>query len=182
MSRVAKNPFPFVDTVAPQIEKARAAKHTSLNRLSKDAGVSRRHLAELQKGANVTLLLARAVMTALDIDELDIGGGYRLVLARDQNRTALTTVADDLERAGALILRSAATMREMLHESLSHSSNEAGSADHAARAANLIEEFSAMVRNSTSDEQVDQLQRLVHASSSILTPPAPRRRRKANTA
>lgn len=186
--------YPLADTVAAQVVAGRKKRGLSVNKLAKSADVSRRHLAELEKGANVSVLLLRDVMNALNIPDMDIGDGKRVRVLVDHNHAALATLADDIERAGALILRSAATLRAILHaaatqpqaqEPAPSPSPSMTRADHTARAANLIAEFTEIVRNSSSDEQVEQLQQLVQASSVIATTPprpGPIRTRKTSTA
>ena len=43
-------------------------------KLARLAGVSRRHLAALEKGANVSVNVLRKVASVLDLTEIDLGG------------------------------------------------------------------------------------------------------------
>src|SRR6185369_2008169 len=52
------------------IKEARIRKGLTQARLAKMAGVSRRHLAALEKGANVSILVLRKVTAVLELNEI----------------------------------------------------------------------------------------------------------------
>lgn len=55
------------------IRAARVKKGLTQASLARQAGVSRRHLAALEKGANVSVLVLRKVAAALGLSEIDLG-------------------------------------------------------------------------------------------------------------
>lgn len=55
------------------VREARIRKNLTQARLAKLAGVSRRHLAALEKGANVSVSILQRVATVLDLTEIHIG-------------------------------------------------------------------------------------------------------------
>jgi len=55
------------------VREARIRKGLTQARLAKLAGVSRRHLAALEKGANVSLSILQRVATVLDLTEINLG-------------------------------------------------------------------------------------------------------------
>lgn len=55
------------------IRAARTAKGLTQARLAKRAGVSRRHLAALEKGANVSVAVLNKVAAVLELKEIDLG-------------------------------------------------------------------------------------------------------------
>ncbi len=57
------------------IRGERIRQHLSQGRLAELAGISRRHLASLEKGANVSIDLLRAVATALGMTDIGLGEG-----------------------------------------------------------------------------------------------------------
>src|SRR6185436_19610490 len=55
------------------IRAARIKKGLTQARLARLAGVSRRHLAALEKGANVSVLVLKKVASVLDLTDIDLG-------------------------------------------------------------------------------------------------------------
>src|SRR5688572_28786124 len=55
------------------VRDARLKKGLTQARLAKMAGVSRRHLAALEKGANVSVNILQRVATVLDLNEIQLG-------------------------------------------------------------------------------------------------------------
>ena len=55
------------------IRAARIKKGLTQARLARLAGVSRRHLAALEKGANVSVLVLKKVAAVLELTEIDLG-------------------------------------------------------------------------------------------------------------
>src|SRR5205085_8727164 len=55
------------------IRAARITKGLTQAKLARLAGVSRRHLAALEKGANVSVLVLRKVASVLDLTEIQLG-------------------------------------------------------------------------------------------------------------
>jgi transcriptional regulator with XRE-family HTH domain len=92
------------------IREARIRKGLTQARLAKMAGVSRRHLAALEKGANVSISILQRVATVLELAEIQLGGlalrptdlpKVNLPLLTDAIREARA----DAERANAILAR-----------------------------------------------------------------------------
>ena len=182
MTLPAKNPFPYADSIAVQVRDEKQRRDLSDRKLAKAAGVSRRHLVELQKGANVTLLIAEKVMEALELEELVFPGGNRrlAMTARQVDSAVRRQQQVDLEAVGhieagvALILHGASVLRQ------SHSEEPAATVkpELAAKAANLIADFGKYVRKLSSEEQMDALQGLFSEASLTAPSPTPAKKRR----
>src|ERR1041385_3354955 len=57
------------------VREARIRKGLTQARLARMAGVSRRHLAALEKGANVSISVLKKVAAVLELNEIQLGGG-----------------------------------------------------------------------------------------------------------
>jgi transcriptional regulator with XRE-family HTH domain len=162
---VKRPPYPFADSVGRQIREARAAQGLSIQKLSKLAKVSRRHLTELEKGSNVTLGVARSAMLALGIAALELGQGATITVpAAARGGTDLLDAAKQLELGAALVLRASATIRTAAGESPPDHQKNGVRNELAENAAALIRHFETHVRGLDTEEQVEALKRLVEAS------------------
>ena len=92
------------------VREARIRKNLTQARLAKLAGVSRRHLAALEKGANVSVNILQRVATVLDLTEIQIGD--LSLRAGDTERINYPLVTDairearaEAERAQAILAR-----------------------------------------------------------------------------
>jgi|GEM_PF-337361 len=56
------------------VRETRIKRGLTQAKLARLAGVSRRHLAALEKGANVSILVLKKVASVLDLHEIDLGG------------------------------------------------------------------------------------------------------------
>lgn len=92
------------------VREARIRKNLTQARLAKLAGVSRRHLAALEKGANVSINILQRVAAVLELAEIQIGDlslrssddrGVNIPLLTDTIREARA----DAERAQAILAR-----------------------------------------------------------------------------
>src|SRR5689334_24398394 len=93
------------------VREARIRKNLTQARLAKLAGVSRRHLAALEKGANVSVNILQRVAAVLELTEIPIGDlsfrstekerGVNLPLLTDTIREARV----EAERAQAILAR-----------------------------------------------------------------------------
>jgi transcriptional regulator with XRE-family HTH domain len=91
------------------VREARLRKSLTQARLAKMAGVSRRHLAALEKGANVSINILQRVATVLDLTEIHIGdlslkshdGGVNVPLLTEAIREARA----ETERSQAILAR-----------------------------------------------------------------------------
>lgn len=185
MTMPGKNPFPFAESIGAQVRDERTSRRLSDSKLAKSAGVSRRHLVELQKGANVTLSIVQKVMMALELRELSFGPVQRLTVPPTEvnaaaHRQQIATATQQIETGVALLLHGAAALRPTIPVASATSPTSATvSSELAAKAGSLIDEFGAYVRSLDSTDQVDALQRL---ASTLLLPPVRARKRKAKTA
>src|ERR1051325_3490731 len=80
------------------VREARIRKGLTQARLARLAGVSRRHLAALEKGANVSVLVLRKVASVLDLTEINLGG-MSLHTADDKPSVNLHLLADAIRDA-----------------------------------------------------------------------------------
>ena len=92
------------------VREARIRKNLTQARLAKLAGVSRRHLAALEKGANVSVSILQRVAAVLELTEIQIGDlSLRAVDDRGVNVPLLTdTIREfraETERTQALLAR-----------------------------------------------------------------------------
>jgi transcriptional regulator with XRE-family HTH domain len=93
------------------IREARIRKGLTQARLASLAGVSRRHLAALEKGANVSVSILQRVAAVLEVTEIDLGDLH--VRAKDDGRginmplltDAIREARTDAERAQATLAR-----------------------------------------------------------------------------
>ena len=65
------------------VRESRIRKGLTQARLARMAGVSRRHLAALEKGANVSILVLKKVAAVLDLTEIQLGGGLSVRAGSD---------------------------------------------------------------------------------------------------
>ena len=158
MTKPAENPFPFAETIGAAVRRAKQERALSDSRLAKLSGVSRRHLAELQKGANVTLSVAQRVMGALGLSELVFGPAQRLA-AGDRNQ--METAADRLEKSAILVMQAAGTLRSITRGSNGSTENATGLAG---KAASLTDEFIAQIAALSPEDKLVALQLLASAS------------------
>ncbi len=93
------------------VREARIRKNLTQARLAKLAGVSRRHLAALEKGANVSVNILQRVAAVLELSEIHIGDDLLLRSTDDRgvNVPLLTdTIREaraEAERANAILAR-----------------------------------------------------------------------------
>jgi repressor LexA len=93
------------------VREARIRKNLTQARLAKLAGVSRRHLAALEKGANVSVSILQRVAQVLDLTEIHIGDLSLRAGDTDRNinyplvTDAIREARADAERAQAILAR-----------------------------------------------------------------------------
>jgi len=94
------------------VRSARIKKNLTQAKLARLAGVSRRHLAALEKGANVSVLVVKKVASVLDLTDIDLGP---LVLhsGKDPNaQVNMRILAETIREAHAGALRAQALLAE----------------------------------------------------------------------
>ncbi|HEX6098203.1 MAG TPA: helix-turn-helix domain-containing protein [Thermoanaerobaculia bacterium] len=93
------------------VREARIRKNLTQARLAKLAGVSRRHLAALEKGANVSVSILQRVATVLDLNEIHLGDLSLRSSDADRNinyplvTDAIREARAEAERAQAILAR-----------------------------------------------------------------------------
>jgi SOS-response transcriptional repressor LexA len=110
------------------VREARIRKGLTQQRLAKLAGVSRRHLAALEKGANVSINILQRVAQVLELTEIQIGDlslratdtqrGVNMPLLTDTIREAIV----EAERAQEILARA----ETMLHATMGGNDNANG--------------------------------------------------------
>jgi transcriptional regulator with XRE-family HTH domain len=94
------------------IREERIRKGLSQNKLASLAHLSRRHLATLEQGGNISVDVLREVAQALGITHIDLGGGVSVGFPSAGIVAAeLLPIADSIAADAKLILRSAANLR-----------------------------------------------------------------------
>src|SRR5436853_295521 len=94
------------------VHSARIKKGLTQARLARLAGVSRRHLAALEKGANVSVLVVKKVASVLDLTDINLGP---LVLhsGKDPNaQVNMRVLAETIREAHADTLRAQSLLAE----------------------------------------------------------------------
>ena len=170
-----RDPYPFAKTVGATFREERDRQKLSDIKFAKASGISRRHLGELQKGANATLMVAFKAMRALGLSELSHDfEGETLTLrlpgtpASIQAAT-LVDVAEEMEQAAAL-LRNCATALLGVTAHIARDPSVAANAPLAVKATALIDEFGALCQQLDAESKTDILQRLAHVSSAPSPP------------
>lgn len=92
------------------IREARIRKGLTQARLAKMAGVSRRHLAALEKGANVSVSILQRVAAVLELEEIQLGqlslrAGEKPALNVPLLTDTIREIRADAERANAKLAR-----------------------------------------------------------------------------
>jgi len=80
------------------VREARTALGFTQDRLAKMAGVSRRHLAALEKGANVSVLVVKKVAAALELESIDLGG-LQITTSDQVSRMNLPLLSESIHEA-----------------------------------------------------------------------------------
>lgn len=87
------------------VRSTRIKKGLTQAKLARLAGVSRRHLAALEKGANVSVLVLKKVASVLDLTEINLGS-LNLHAAKDSNtQVNMLILAETIREAHADALR-----------------------------------------------------------------------------
>jgi transcriptional regulator with XRE-family HTH domain len=103
---------PMPEHYGDVIREERIRKGLSQNKLSKLAHLSRRHLATVESGANISVDVLRDVAQALGITHIDLGSGLTVGFPSPGVAAAdLLPIADSIAADAKLILRSAANLR-----------------------------------------------------------------------
>ena len=81
------------------VRETRIKKGLTQAKLARLAGVSRRHLAALEKGANVSVLVLKKVASVLDLTHIELGGLELRAEAPVSNGVNVAIVADAIREA-----------------------------------------------------------------------------------
>jgi transcriptional regulator with XRE-family HTH domain len=178
-------------TIGAQIRSAKARRQLSDNGLARAAGISRRYLVEIQKGANVSLQVAFKAMAALGLTELTHEyEGQTLSLKLTSTPAALDT-STRLQAVGMLegsIASLAACVTLLRSPAAAAEAPPAGAkSSRRTRGAALVDDFLGRLHDLDPATQVEVLQDLARASVSPQQPsgtgaaerPATPRKRKA---
>jgi transcriptional regulator with XRE-family HTH domain len=96
------------------VREHRLKKGLTQARLARLAGVSRRHLAALEKGANVSVLVLRKVASVLDLTEIQLGDlSLRSGEAPEKSSVNVPLLADALREARADTSRAEAALARL---------------------------------------------------------------------
>ena len=94
------------------VRSARIKKNLTQAKLARLAGVSRRHLAALEKGANVSVLVVKKVASVLDLTDINLGP-LTLHSVKDPNaQVNMRVLAETIREAHADAVRAQALLAE----------------------------------------------------------------------
>jgi len=168
-----------MSTLAPFPEFGAALKRTRIDRglsqakLAKMSGVSRRHCADAETGANVTLLIAAKLMRALQMTSIPLGDQLTIMGKREGvDPAVLVRVADDLDQVAAAVEKTSGTLRAYADGRQPTPEDDRLSA----RASDLLRDFTADVRSLDLAMQVEVLEGITTTKKK---PPARKRRQTA---
>jgi transcriptional regulator with XRE-family HTH domain len=140
------------------IREARVRQGLSQNRLSELAGISRRHLAALEKGANISVEVLKAVTRALGLTTIDLGDGLTIHDAPgDLTGARLLPFADEIARQGQQVIELANNLRAFARPG--GDSVEQPASDEAADLRDMMLQFAKDVATLTDRKTIRQLQR-----------------------
>ena len=92
------------------VRETRIKKGLTQAKLARLAGVSRRHLAALEKGANVSVLVLKKVASVLDLAQIQLGGLELRANEGARNGVNVAVVADAIREARTEVRRSEAVL------------------------------------------------------------------------
>lgn len=92
------------------VRQARIRKNLTQARLARLAGVSRRHLAALEKGANVSVAVLRKVATVLELAEIQLGDLSIRAVDGDPHGVNVPLLTDTIREARADAMKAQATL------------------------------------------------------------------------
>lgn len=92
------------------VRETRIKKGLTQAKLARLAGVSRRHLAALEKGANVSVLVLKKVASVLDLTHIQLGGLELRATDAPKNGLNVAVVADAIREARTEVRRSEAVL------------------------------------------------------------------------
>jgi transcriptional regulator with XRE-family HTH domain len=149
-------PTPFPDLGAA-LRRTRHARGLSLAKLAKMSGVSRRHCAAAEAGANVTLLIAAKLMRALQMTSIPLGDELTLTgHGQGVDPAVLARVVDDLDQVAAAVQQASGTLRAYAEGKQPSQEDDRLSA----RASALLRELTTDLRSLDLHEQVKTLEGL----------------------
>lgn len=107
------------------VRETRIKRGLTQAKLARLAGVSRRHLAALEKGANVSVLVLTKVASVLDLQEIELGDDLSLRASKSGNQNLnVAVIADAIREARSDSLR-AETLLQHAEDMLTGKANRA---------------------------------------------------------
>jgi transcriptional regulator with XRE-family HTH domain len=153
----------YGDTI--RIERERQL--LSQKRLATMAGVSRRHLASAERGANISIDVLRKLARALGMTQIDVGEGLAVTVPGGKTLAAvIAPFADGIEQNARASLQLARELRGVtkpwVGKSAPSDTPEAGHVSaEAQHLVELVSEFARNVQTLTDPDQVRSLERRV---------------------
>jgi len=92
------------------VRQARIRKNLTQAKLARLAGVSRRHLAALEKGANVSVAVLRKVATVLELAEIQLGDLSLRAVDADSSAVNVPLLTDTIREARADAMKAQAML------------------------------------------------------------------------
>jgi transcriptional regulator with XRE-family HTH domain len=164
------------------LEAARVKRGWSQNKLHKLSGVSRRQIADAEKGKNLTCDTLKILMRALELKDVTFDGGFTVHLPVQQGRIEVSAVLDASEDIDRLAVEVADRLRQC-SASLRHRTATADGEDDAElseQAAQLVQRFAQQAAKRTPEELTALSDMLMKGLSTKAPAPSTRpvRRRK----
>ncbi len=140
------------------IRESRVRQGLSQKRLSDLAGISRRHLAALEKGANISVEVLKAVTRALGLRTIDLGDGLTIHDSpHDLTNARLLPFADEIARQGRQVIELANNLRAFARPA--SDAVEQPASDEAADLRDMMLAFAKDAASLTDRKTIRQLQR-----------------------
>ena len=153
------------------IREARLRQTMTQNRLADLAGISRRHLAELEKGANISVEVLIAIMRALGINDIDLGEGLTAHDgSTDVSGARLLPIADEMEREGERVILLAKNIRAFVAPKTESPKRSSALGDAVNdEAAELVDMMLQFVRNAGAIPDPKTIEELERGVSKVLS-------------
>lgn len=145
----ARDEMEDVDVVLGEcLRQARIRKGLTQNRLHKMSGVSRKHISDAERGANISIAILKRLARTLDLRTIPVSGDVALYVV-DGSRALLRAVSG-IEDSARRIFNDVTAIRALIDQAPAEAAlNEKAEA--------LVREFTEEQRSSTSTADVSAL-------------------------
>lgn len=172
------------NTYGAQLQESRVARGLSIKKLSRQSGVSRRHITSAERGLNISIDVLRKLMRALGMTRIDIGGGISAEAESAVTTADIRDVLLDLQRSVELTQAVTSKVRSFEQRVGKSVRNNTPLDEHdvVAKASALIGEFTAHVRSLHDSSELAKVEKgmsgLFSTAARTNATASPRRRRR----